>query len=339
MTTTPAKRLGVHFAAILGGLGILGLLLWNVGVTDVVYYLRQIGWSAPLLLLPYLGVALCDAKGWSCAIPPAARPAPLPLWRLTLVRLAGEAINNLTPTANLGGEPVKAYLLRLQGVSADAGLASVVAAKTALTISQVVFILIGVPFLLSRLGWLRQDWWVLGPLALLAYGFASLLVRWQRRGLVGKGFRLLRRLLPRWRALARWEGRADRIDVHLLHFYGSDPRRFFSCVAYHFLGWILGAGEVWVFFTLMGVQITVVDALIVETMVQPFTAAALIIPGALGVQEAGGVFLCRLLGFDEGAGFTLMALKRAREAIYNLIGLAVIARFSGAFLPRQPHAS
>ena len=43
------------------------------------------------------------------------------------------------------------------------------------------------------------------------------------------------------------------------------------------------------------------------------TVAALVIPGALGVQEAGGVFLCRLLGLDEGAGLTLMTLKRARE--------------------------
>jgi putative membrane protein len=339
MTTAPAKRLGVHCVALLGGLGIVGVLLWNAGISEVVRYLQHIGWFAPLLIFPYLSVALCDAKGWLCAIPSVAQPVAVPLWQLTLMRLAGEAINNLTPTANLGGEPVKVYLLRLQGVAADAGLASVVAAKTALTISQVVFILTGVPFLLYRLEWMRQEWWILGPLVLLAYSFAALLVRWQQKGLMGKVLRLLRRVLPHWRALARWENSAERIDAHLVHFYGEDPRRFFSSVAYHLLGWLLGAGEVWVFFTLMGVQATVVDALIIETMVQPFTAAALIIPGALGVQEAGGVFLCRLLGLHEGAGLTLMALKRVREAVYNLIGLAVIARFSGVFLPRQSHSS
>lgn len=335
MTKVSTKWLGAPVVALLGGVGILGLLLWHVGITEVVHYLGQIGWAAPLVFLPYLSVALCDAQGWRRAIPSAAHTAPIPLWRLMLTRLAGEAINNLTPTANLGGEPVKVYLLRLQGVPADAGLASVVAAKTALTISQVVFILLGVPFLLYRLGWMHQEWWVLGPLVLLAYGFATVLVRWQRRGLIGKAVRVLRRLFPRWRTPVRWQDGADRIDAHLLHFYGNDPRRFFSSLAYHLLGWLLGAGEVWVFFTLMGVQVTVVEALIIETMVQPFTAAALIIPGALGVQEAGGVFLCRLLGLNEGAALTLMALKRAREAVYNLIGLAVIARFSGVLLPHQ----
>jgi uncharacterized membrane protein YbhN (UPF0104 family) len=81
-----------------------------------------------------------------------------------------------------------------------------------------------------------------------------------------------------------------------------------------------------------------VDALIIETMVQPFTVAALIIPGGLGVQEAGGVFLCRLLGLDDGAGLTLMALKRAREAVYNLIGLAVLMRVSGVLFPQKVHS-
>jgi hypothetical protein len=70
-------------------------------------------------------------------------------------------------------------------------------------------------------------------------------------------------------------------------------------------------------------------------MVQPMTAAGLVIPGALGVQEAGGVFLCRLLGLDEGAGLTLMALKRIREAGYNLVGLSVILRVTGSLFPQK----
>jgi hypothetical protein len=83
----------------------------------------------------------------------------------------------------------------------------------------------------------------------------------------------------------------------------------------------------------MGVKITPIDALVIEALIQPLSAAALIIPGALGVREAGGVFLCRLLGLDGGAGLALMALKRVREAVFDLIGLSVLARASGALLP------
>lgn len=332
------RRFGLHVVAVLGGVAVLGFLLWNVGVGEVITYLRSIGWYAPLLLLPYLGVALCDAKGWAYAIPPTSPARAAPLWRISLARLAGEAVNNLTPTANVGGEPVKVYMLRAHGLATDAGLASVVAAKTALTVSQIAFILLGFPFFLYRLGWVHLGWWVIGPLLALAYGFVIVVVRWQRRGLMGMAVRGLRRLFPRWRRLPHWADRAQRIDAHLLSFYDGNQRGFILSIVYHFFGWVLGAAEVWFFFRLMGVSVSQLDCLIIETMVQPMTAAGLIIPGALGVQEAGGVFLCRLLGFDDGAGFTLMALKRAREAVYNLIGLVVIMRVTGRLLPQRVHS-
>ena len=338
MPVAKKKHLAIHLIATLGGLGLLGLLVWSIGIGELVDYLRQIGWLAPLLLVPYMIIALCDAKGWACAIPSSVHTGRISLWRLSLARIAGEAVNNLTPTANLGGEPIKVYLLRAHGLTMDTGLASVVVAKTTLMVSQIVFILLGLPFFLYRLGWVRQGWWVIGPLLVLAYGFTLLLIRWQRRGLMGMTVRALQWILPHWQILARWEERARQIDAHLLHFYDGNTRGFIASTIYHLLGWLLGAVEVQFFFYLMGVSVAPVDALIIETMVQPFTVAALIIPGGLGVQEAGGVFLCRLLGLDEGAGLTLMALKRAREAVYNLIGLAVLLRVSGVLFPQKAHS-
>jgi glycosyltransferase 2 family protein len=338
MPVAKKKHLAIHLIATLGGLGLLGLLVWSVGIGELVDYLRQIGWLAPLVLVPYMIIALCDAKGWACAIPSSVHVGEISLWRLSLARIAGEAVNNLTPTANLGGEPIKVYLLRAQGLTMDTGLASVVVAKTTLVVSQIIFILLGLPFFLYRLGWVRQGWWVIGPLLGLAYGFTLLLIRWQRRGLMGMAVRALQWILPHWQILARWEERARQIDAHLLRFYDGNTRGFIASTIYHLLGWLLGAVEVQFFFYLMGVSVAAVDALIIETMVQPFTVAALIIPGGLGVQEAGGVFLCRLLGLDEGAGLTLMALKRAREAVYNLIGLAVLLRVSGVLFPQKAHS-
>jgi putative membrane protein len=338
MTAIQKRRLGIQLAAALAGLSLLAFLVWNIGLGEVLEHLHEIGWQAPLLLLPYVIVAFCDAKGWACAIPQTSHAHKIPVWRLSLARIAGEAINNLTPTANLGGEPVKVYVLRTHGLTTDEGLASVVVAKTALTISQIVFILLGLPFFLYRLGWVQQGWWVLGPLLGLAYGFGVLLIRWQRRGLMSMAVRGLRRLLPRWHKVEQWEERAQQIDAHLFTFYAGNVRGFVASAFYHFLGWMLGAAEVLFFLYLMNIPVSPVDALIIETMVQPMTAAGLVIPGALGVQEAGGVFLCRLLGLEESAGFTLMALKRAREAAYNFIGLAVLMRVSGVILPQKVHS-
>ena len=152
--TAAQKNRGLQIGASLLGLGLFGFIFWKIGLTEVSQHLYSIGWLAPLLLVPQSCVALLDAKGWGCTMVNRTNQvsvARLSLLRLTLNRLAGEAINNLTPTANVGGEAVKVYLLRKYGVTADVGAASVVAAKTALTVSQVAFIVLGLPFFLYRI--------------------------------------------------------------------------------------------------------------------------------------------------------------------------------------------
>ena len=326
MSSPPKKRYGAQLLAVCVGLSLFGVLLWTVGLAEVLQHIIGLGWFAPLILLPYAAIALCDAKGWAYLIPRQASPHSVPLWTFSLIRIAGEAVNNLTPTASIGGEGVKAYLLRSYGIGVDVGLASVVAAKTALTVAQVAFILLGLPFFLFRFGWGVHSWWVLGLVMGGAYGFVFVLIRWQRKGMMAMAVRTLQGWFPRWRTLQQWEAGARRIDAQLLQLYDGAPQIFLVSVVYHFFGWVLGAVEVFVVLGLIGVPITLIDALIIESMVQPVTAAALFIPGALGVREAGGVFLSRLLGIEAGAALALMVLKRAREAVYNSIGLLVLTR-------------
>ena len=91
-----------------------------------------------------------DAYGWRLTLGPYANAVAF--WKLLAVRTAGEVVNMTTPTAYVGGEPLKAYLLKRYGVPMVDGLASVVIAKTTMTIAQIIFILIG----------LASGFWLLG---------------------------------------------------------------------------------------------------------------------------------------------------------------------------------
>jgi uncharacterized membrane protein YbhN (UPF0104 family) len=74
----------------------------------------------------------------------------LPFVTLFGARLAGEALNIITPLASVGGEAMKAWLLRQ-----DAGLGetvpAVIIAKTTSTIAQALFLVLGIV----------AAWWVL----------------------------------------------------------------------------------------------------------------------------------------------------------------------------------
>jgi hypothetical protein len=80
---------------------------------------------------------------------------------------------------------------------------------------------------------------------------------------------------------------------------------------------------------LIGAPIPWIEALVIEALSQPIRAAAIVIPGALGTQEWGGVALCRILGMAEDQAATLWLLKRGRELVFDGVGLVYLVRRSG----------
>lgn len=309
---------------VVGGLLLL-LLVSYAGVGPVLERVRVMGWAAPLLFVPYLVINLLDTMAWRRALsPPVA--ARVPFLAQYFARIAGEAVNSITPTAAVGGEPVKAQLLRAYGVPGSEAVASVVIAKTALTLSQIAFILVGVPVLAARFG--RPVLGALSFVALVAGSlvFARFLVGMQRRGLAHGAWRWLVRFFPRSRTVGRLGERAAAIDERLADFYRIEQRAFRTATLWHFGAWLLGVAEVWIIMRLIGAPVSWLDALVLESLAQPIRAVALFIPGGLGAQELGGVALAHLLGIPDAPAVTLWLLKRARELFYDAVGVAYLAQ-------------
>ena len=327
----PVVRTAISVAI---GLGLLGFLIYHADVDAIHDHMGDIGWAAPLVLLPWLVILCFDAAGWRCTLSPAAA-ARIPFRSLVLVRMAGEAVNSVTPTAAVGGEPVKAHLLRGWGIPASDSLASIVIAKTALTVAQSFFVIIGVAALCARFERRQIGFAIVAVLLLGAAGFTALLVRMQRRAPVTTVWRWARRVAPRSRLLARFERSAQAIDERLADFYGLEREAFWRASTWHFLAWMFGVTEVALIMYLIGSPIPWRDALIIEALSQPIRAAAVVIPGGLGTQEWGGVELCRLLGIPEDQGATLWLLKRGRELVLDGVGLAYLLQRSGFGAARE----
>ena len=111
---------------IIAGAG-LALFAWFVhrtGVDTISRAFATLGWSAPLILLPFALVYLLDTVGWRLCF---GRTLPKAISFATLfrIRLAGESLNNVVPSAYLGGEAVKVYLLHKRGLPVVDGASSV----------------------------------------------------------------------------------------------------------------------------------------------------------------------------------------------------------------------
>ncbi len=320
----PRSRLRTALAVAIG-VTLLVVLLVYTGFDELHDQFEKLGALSPLVLLPYVGVSICDALSWRMTLPQGVRRG-VPFPAFVLARIAGEAVNSVTPTATLGGEPVKAHLLRAYGVPLSDGLASIVLAKTTLTIAQSLFTALGIVGLLVVLG--RAGLAGLWSVVLLAtlVGFTYLLLHVQQRNPVTAVWRWLSRLMPNVRFLHRLEPSVKAIDERLQDFYRGERRSFATATAWNFVGWLFGVVEVQLILTLIGEPIPWLEAFVIEAVAQPIRAVAIIIPGGLGVQEWGGVAFCRFLGMPESVAATLWLCKRGREIVFDILGLLYLAR-------------
>lgn len=328
MGASPAVRAHARtLLAVVVGVVLLVVLIQHADVDKLHEKFDELRWRAPLVLLPYLGIALLDSLAWRRILPAASR-AVVPFRVLFLARMAGEAVNSVTPTATLGGEPLKAQLLRAYGVPGTDGLASIVVAKTALTIAQSLFTAIGIVALLGFLGRTAMAATLLVVFAAVLSGFTYALLHVQQRHPVSALWRTVARLLPRLGAIARLEDGARAIDERLQDFYRYEPRAFTTSTALNFAGWLFGVVEVQLILVLLGYHVSWTEALVIEAVAQPIRAVAIVIPGGLGAQEWGGVAFCTFLGMPEDVATTLWLLKRGRELVYDAVGLVYLARRS-----------
>ena len=91
-----------------------------------------------ILVFPFGLTTLLDTLGWRYAF----RRDRVAFRTLLAARLAGEAFNVTTPTGSMGGEAVKAWLVRPWAPLAE-GLPSVIVAKTTIVIGQALFLVVG----------------------------------------------------------------------------------------------------------------------------------------------------------------------------------------------------
>ena len=316
------------------GLLVLGLVLFvflmrHIGTRVVLENLRVAGWGIGAICLQELVAYVANTLGWQLVFP-SPRPS-IPFLRLLAVRMAGDSINYLTPTATLGGEFVRVRLLRGH-VATTAAVASVAIARVGQTVGQIAFIAIGL--------WLVIDGIVLPPA--LHWGLlflvgamvtsAVLLVVLQRRGAFAPLLRMLRNA-----GLARVspgvEGLLQGVDRMIAAFHATGGWAFAGSCTCFFVGWAAGVIEVYLILYFLQVPVTVERALTIEVLSAILDGVLFFMPGTVGTQEGGKVAIFTLLGLDEAKGLSMGILRRIRQLAWAGVGLLILSRLQASPLP------
>jgi len=299
---------------------LFAYLIYRVGPWTILTHLWALGWKLPIIFLPYLIVYLLDTEGWRYTL----GKGTLPFQKLFAIRMAGEAFNHLTPLAYLGGEPLKASLLRRHGIPLDQGLASVVVAKTVMTLAQLIFVTWGIALALWQVK--TQGLVFAGSMALVVLGMPVLLLfTAQQRGLFAGLLKLMRKLKLPLSRLEKREGDFRSLDGHILSFYRQNRRGFAISFLLYFAGWTAGSLEVYLLLRFLGMPISLLTALSIEALSTLTKAAAFFIPASLGAQEGGNILIFLSFALSFQAGMTFSVVRRARELFWVALGLLSLA--------------
>lgn len=298
----------------IAGLALAVVLFARENVGTIVDLVVSAGPGLVLAGLFHFLPMIANARAWHRLLPTPERPSVVAMTFAVWIR---ESVNGLLPVARVGGEFVAYRVLRRHGVSRSDAAASLLADMALSVLSQSVFALLGLGWLFAVThSTLATTSLVIGVVGMIPLGLGFVIV--QRAGALSAVTRVLDRLLAG--RLGFVVPRSLRLD-HAIRAVYQRRRDVVACFAWQLVGWLLGAGEIWLALNFLGRPLSVLDAIVIEALIQAISSAAFAVPGALGVQEGGFIIVGAALGLDTTTALALATARRLRDAIVFFPGL------------------
>lgn len=308
--------MGLRNGVLIGALALLAVLALNwAEMPGLGRILAELPLAVAFSAAVHIPQIALTAQAWRGLLPAALRPS---LPRMMALRWYRESANALLPAGAIVGQAAAARLLAKQGgVPGQMAGATATVDLTLEAVSQFFFTLAGVLLLLAA-----RDSGGLAPFAWAGLGVAVAgavaMVMVQRRlplALMERGLARLARRFPAIRPEAVRDFQGAILALH------ADAGRLAAAILWHTAAWLLGALEIMLVLGVMGHDVSLADALVIEALAQALRNVGFLLPGALAVQEGAIIAAAALVGVPPGPAIAAALVRRAREVVFSLPGL------------------
>lgn len=314
----------LRIGLLLSGIALLGVIVANTDIVEAARLVGSMGWGIAVILAVYF-VAFCgDSLSWQLTFRTLPM-TPLVTARLFLVRMVGEAFNNTLPAGGMGGEPIKAILLKRRlDIDFREGAASLFLAKTVNMISLVGFLMVGFALMQAHPALDR-------PYKLIAGIGLGVLVTAVMIFFAIQRYRLssvLATFFLRWasgRRLARAIETIAEVEGRFIAFYSRSKARFAWALVLAFGNWLLGVVEIYAALYFLGFPVSWTEAWIIEAAAQLIRTGTFFIPASLGAQEGVYLLICGAITGSPTAGIAAALARRVREIVWIVAGFGISA--------------
>ncbi|HEX3349895.1 MAG TPA: lysylphosphatidylglycerol synthase domain-containing protein [Acetobacteraceae bacterium] len=320
---TAPFRLGLRNGLLASGL-IIGtaVLLNREDFAAAGRVVRDLPAALAISALVHVPQIVFTGLAWRALVPPA-RPS---VASMALLRWTREVANSLLPAGALIGQAAAARLLARRGVTGDVAGATATVDLTVEAISQLLFTVTGLGLLIAHDGW-SVPAVAVGLVAIVGAAAMILLQRNLPLRQIEAGMARLSRRFPAIRP--RW---IHDFQDKVIRIHARRPA-LARALIYHSVAWTLGAVEIEGVLALLGHPVSFGNALIIESVAQALRNAGFFLPGAIGVQEVAIVAAAALVGVPPTSALATALVRRTREIVFGVAGLAVWRRLESSRRP------
>jgi putative membrane protein len=269
--------------------------------------LDHVGWSGfGLVLASGLALTGCLAAGLYPLLPGAGSAG-----LIFAARQVRDSAGDNLPFTQIGGIALGMRVLVLGGIAPVRAVTAGIVDVTTELLAQSLFILAGIglsapairadPHLGPYLGWLTAGA-LLFAVGIFVFAFLQM-----------AGSRLAEVMFRP----TSFGGNAALFREAIHDLYRQRSRVALS-VGLHLFAWCGSGIWLWVVFHVLGTPITLGSAIAIQSLLEGLRSAAVFIPAAVGIQEAGYAALAPLFGIAPETGLAASLVRRARDIVVGI---------------------
>lgn len=308
--------------------GLFVLLIEKTGPATIASRVYDVGAGFLILILISGARHLLRTTAWYSAIERQERK--IRFRDLFGIRIAGEAVTDLTFLGPLLGETVKGVTLS-KHISAEHSASSLVVENLAYSFSVGLLIVSGLVLFISEYPLppsVRAGSLIALGILFLAGALVGLIVKKQYR-VVSKILDRLRSLNLQW--VNRLQDKREKVvlfEENVYTFWYAHKTASIVILFLEILSIFTGVIEAWIILSLTVHRTSLFAAFMVETVNRVVNMFFAFVPMRIGVDEGGAALVLKTVGYGAVEGVSLAIIRKIRTLFWVAVGLVMVSHYS-----------
>jgi len=323
------KILNMVFLVI--GIGFFIKLIIEYDLETIYVDLNVVGAGFLWILLTWLLSIVFDTISWKQTFGEAKKKVSY--FRLGLITAAGQSINAVAPSGNIGELVKGKHLAKFIGGTRT--VSSLIIFNFIHLAGSIMMITIGATvslFLPQVPDYIKI---ILISCAVALIGILVLAIFILERGLARKMVGLIRRLRIPLKQPEKWIENANSVDQNIREFRKKYPGDFWISIIAQAFSRACSVVEVYLICLLLQKPIDLYMAFFIMSISQLIFWMFAMIPSQIGIMEQSSDVVFKAMGYKAGLGFAFELVRRARRLVQIAVGLLILMFLSFKKTPKK----